>query len=101
MHSGVVDFPFFIASGDATELLEAIDKTLDQVAPTVDGKVKRAATTFVLFAWDGDPNATAATIRPNPASAISFVANNSPPGRGQVVRAAGVALKGLGDAPVE
>ncbi len=58
-HGAVVDGPFFVASGNATKLLELVDEALDTITLAIDGTIKTATATFIPFTWDGVANPAA------------------------------------------
>jgi hypothetical protein len=52
----IVDGTFFIARGDASKWLAAVEQTLDTVAETVKRSVERPCAMFILLARDGHPH---------------------------------------------
>lgn len=56
-HGGVIDRALFIAGGNATTLLETVEKALNPVAFAIDRLVKGSPPPFIAFAREGDANA--------------------------------------------
>lgn len=70
--------PLVIASGDATELLEAVDHALDAVALPIALTVEGTRAALIHATGDGDADAMLARIAPNLAAAVAFVAHDAP-----------------------
>jgi hypothetical protein len=83
-----------IPCGQAPKLFTPIDEPLDAMAQAVDGSIERPFAAFILFAWDGGPNAMLASILPNLPAAVPFIAHHA---LGAALRAAWpAALDGTG-----
>ena len=67
----------FIASGQAPELLTPIDEPLDTVTQAVESSIERPLATFILLAWDRDPDPMPARILSNLPAAVPFIAHDT------------------------
>jgi hypothetical protein len=57
------------------ELIEPTDRSLNQIALTVDVAIKSPEMAFITLPWDGVTYAPAMQIGANPPGVVSFVAN--------------------------
>lgn len=72
-HGREISSAFFIASGDPTELFEAIDQTFDNVALTIKLPVERAWVVFVPAMRNGAANISLMEILPKHSASVAFV----------------------------
>jgi hypothetical protein len=76
-HSRKVDGPLFVASGNATELLEPVDESLYQITFSVNALVKRAFVLLILASRDGMANIAGVKILPKRLTGIAFICNET------------------------
>jgi hypothetical protein len=74
-HRQIVDGPLLIAGGNAPELLEAVDESLDDVPPSVGGLVEPHPS-LAFLARDHDPDPPSMQIPPDPAPTVALVPGN-------------------------
>jgi hypothetical protein len=73
----VVFRTLFIACGQAPKLLTSIDQPLNAVAQAVNGAIERPLVTFILLAWDRDPDTMLAGILAYVPAAVPFIAHDA------------------------
>lgn len=64
---------FLIACGNATELLEAVETTLNLIALTVDELVKLSPVSLIVFTGNVRANATTTQVGTNLATAVTLI----------------------------
>jgi hypothetical protein len=73
----VVFRTLFIACGQAPKLLTSIDQPLNAVAQAVNGAIERPLVTFILLAWDRDPDTMLAGILAYVPAAVPFITHDA------------------------
>jgi len=76
-HGRKVGGPLFVASGNATELLEPVDESLYQITFSVNALVKRAFVLLILASRDGMANIAGVKILPKRLTGIAFICNET------------------------
>jgi len=77
-HGEVVGRALLVARGDAPELFEPVDQTLDEIAAPVCGAVEVRLPTLVALAGDHRPDVPPAQAAPCCRAAVAFVAGCTP-----------------------
>ncbi len=93
-HGEVIDAALLVAGGDAAELLEAVDQTLDPVALPVGFAVEAGLPALVALAGDHRPDVSPAQAAAGGRAAVALVAGQSarPQARTALTRAADRAM---------
>jgi hypothetical protein len=76
-HGSIVDGALFVTGGNATGLLETVEKALDLVALTIDGFIESATPWLVGFVGQGAADASPPQEATESARTIGFVGNDA------------------------
>ena len=76
-HGGEISGAFFITSSNATELLETVDQTLDNVAFTIGLFVESTFVMLVRTMWDRTANISLVQILAKRSAGVAFICHQS------------------------